>query len=398
MKTRQTSKLSIEESLSQANLIVDQVYSGTRHGNAKDDVLSHLLGVDNSGGFRYLGKPRTDVDKLRILVLLTGFDEPEWPDHLDVENGIFTYYGDKRTPGQLHDTGRDGNKTLRSIFERAHDSSSTSPYFPAIFLFSKTKHFRDIKFLGLAVPGATGMSADEDLVAIWRQSSEGDRFQNYKACFTILDCPEIKREWIQDIIKGEALSSPYVPAVWKEWVTKRSYTPLVVDKPSEIRSKQEQTTLTEKELGVISLIYNTFKDSPYEFERVAAKIVKLALPNSHSIELTKPWRDGGRDALGKYRIGKGRGSIDVEFAVEAKCYQLNNGVGVKETSRLISRLRHRQFGVLVTTSYLSKQAYEELITDGHPVIVISANDIARLLTIKFTSISQVLTWITETNF
>lgn len=388
-----TSKLSIEDALSLSDLIVDEVYKGNRYGNAKDDVLPHLLGVDNSGGFRYLGKPRTDVDKLKILVLLTGFDEPEWPDSLDKENGIFVYYGDKRTPGKLHDTGRDGNKTLSNIFKRAHSLSPTSTNFPAIFVFSKTKQYRDIKFLGLAVPGAMGMSPDEDLVAVWRQSSEGDRFQNYKASFTILDCPVVTRHWINDVINGNAISSEFVPNVWKDWVINRKYSPLVVEKPSEIRSKQEQVNLSAKEIDVISLIYNAYKDSPYDFEKAAAKIVGLALPNSHSIELTKPWRDGGRDALGKYRIGKGGGSIDVEFAMEAKCYQLNSGVGVKETSRLLSRLRHRQFGVLVTTSYLAKQAYEEIIADEHPVVIISAKDICKLLLNKYSSLGQIQNWL-----
>jgi hypothetical protein len=52
---------------------------------------------------------------------------------------------------------------------------------------------------------------------------------------------------------------------------------------------------------------------------------------------------------------------------------------VKETSRLISRLKHREFGVLVTTSVLDRQAYEEIRSDGHPIIVISARDIAEIL-------------------
>jgi hypothetical protein len=260
------------------------------------------------------------MDHLNILVLLTGFDEPEWPDSIDLENGVFTYYGDKRKPGKLHETGRDGNLTLCNLFERLHDNSKTEQKFPTIFVFSKTKHYRDLKFLGLAVPGVNGMSPDEDLVAVWRQSASGDRFQNYKASFTILDCPVIKREWIDDIIKGESLTSPHVPKEWKEWVTQRKYTPLVVDKPNEIRTKKEQLDLSLKAKKVISLIYDTYKDSPYDFETIAARLVELALPNSHSIKLTKPWRDGGRDALGKYRIGQGKGSIDVEFAVEAKCY------------------------------------------------------------------------------
>jgi len=53
-------------------------------------------------------------------------------------------------------------------------------------------------------------------------------------------------------------------------------------------------------------------------------------------------------------LGPASDPVAVEFALEAKCYAANHGVGVRETSRLIFRLRHRQFGVLVTTSYLAR--------------------------------------------
>ena len=46
---------------------------------------------------------------------------------------------------------------------------------------------------------------------------------------------------------------------------------------------------------------------------------------------------------------------------------------------MISRLRHRQFGVIVTTSYVSTQAYRELRGDQHPVVIVAAADIARIL-------------------
>ena len=56
-----------------------------------------------------------------------------------------------------------------------------------------------------------------------------------------------------------------------------------------------------------------------------------------------------------------------------------NGGGVRYTSRLISRLRHRQFGVLVTTSPLDAQAYKEIREDGHPVVVLAGRDIVDIL-------------------
>ena len=43
------------------------------------------------------------------------------------------------------------------------------------------------------------------------------------------------------------------------------------------------------------------------------------------------------------------------------------------------RIRHRQFGVLVTTSYVHHQAYKEITQDGHPLIIISAIDIVNIL-------------------
>jgi len=145
----------------------------------------------------------------------------------------------------------------------------------------------------------------------------------------------------------------------------------------------------------IDLVYESYKARPYEFERCATEIAKLFLPNIHREELTRPWRDGGRDATGLYRIGNEAGAIDVEFALEAKCYSLNGGVGVEAVSRLISRLRHRQFGILVTTSYLHEQAYKEIVQDGHPVVVITASDIAEKLKKKFGSLAAVEQWIDQ---
>jgi ABC-type lipopolysaccharide export system ATPase subunit len=90
--------------------------------------------------------------------------------------------------------------------------------------------------------------------------------------------------------------------------------------------------------------------------------------------------------VGKYRIGEGDSAVLADFALEAKCYKMSNPVAVKELSRLISRLRHRQFGILVTTSYVATQAYKEIKEDEHPIIIISAVDI--LKTLKASGLAQ----------
>jgi len=381
----------ISDNLDKVDLTVDQIYGGSRHGNASDDPLPKLLDVDNGAGFRHLGQ-RPAVSTLKLLVLKTSFSDANWPDALDSENGIFVYYGDKRSPGDLHLTPRQGNLMLRNLFDEAHQHQQSAS-FPPILLFGNTGTYRDVRFIGLAVPGAPGMGADDDLVAVWRTTNDGARFQNYKATFTVLDVPVVSRSWIKNIQQGNAISSPHAPKPWLDWVAGRKFTPLKSVPTNAVRTKQQQLPDTADLATYIKLICDFYKDDHYAFERCAMEIARLFMPAIRNWEITRPWRDGGRDALGTYRIGHGAGAIDVEFAMEAKCYALTNGIGVKGLSRLISRLRHRQFGILVTTSYLDSQAYQELVQDGHPVVVISAGDIAAKLKERFGSLDNVKTWL-----
>jgi hypothetical protein len=46
--------------------------------------------------------------------------------------------------------------------------------------------------------------------------------------------------------------------------------------------------------------------------------------------LTAPSRDGGRDAYGFYKLDSEADPIRLDFALEAKCYDADNGVGVRE--------------------------------------------------------------------
>lgn len=141
-------------------------------------------------------------------------------------------------------------------------------------------------------------------------------------------------------------------------------------------------------------MHEKYCKDPFAFEAVAVAIARLFMPDIGHCDITRPWRDGGRDAVGAYRIGTGRSSIEVEFALEAKCYDpKGKGVGVKELCRLLSRLRHRQFGILITTSYLASQAYTELRADKHPVVIISGGDIVNTLKNRIGSLATIAKWL-----
>jgi len=355
------------------DLVVDQVYQGGRRGNAGDDPLVPMLSVSNQGGFRHLGRR----ERPKLIVLTTTMNELDWPDSIDLETGVLTYYGDNRKPGQeLHQTRRWGNEMLRDAFARGSNDLDRQEV-PPILLFRNTGNYRDVVFLGLAVPGAIGVRPAESLVATWHQIG-GMRFQNYRATFTILDAGRIDRAWISDIQRGTTLTC-HAPPAWRAWIEHGQYEPLRASSSQAYRSRSEQAPVKREDLQLVEALVNHYESDPVGFEWCAAEITRMLLPSIASIDVTRPSRDGGRDAIGRYRIGPLGSRVEVEFAMEAKCYSPHNSVGVRQTSRLISRLRHRQFGVMITTSYVNSQAYKEIVDDGHPILIVSAVDIVLAL-------------------
>jgi hypothetical protein len=365
--------------LTTTDLHVDAIYEGGSFGDVRDDPLGLLVGGGNQGGFRYEGS--IEPFRVKFCVLYSDLADFDWPDRIDPETGRFTYYGDnKKLGGELHGTARQGNILLREIFSRRHLGQRDG--IPPIFVFTKGARGRDVVFRGLAVPGGPGISESEDLVAVWR-TKQGHRFQNYRSVFTILDAGTISRKWLQAIRDG-APTSGEAPPAWLEWRRSGEYRALTAPRVREYRTASEQLPTAASDLRLLDQIvahYKGHKDGPYAFERCAAELFRLMQPNAHTIDLTRPWRDGGRDALGLYRVGLATSAINVEFALEAKCKSpsKSNSSGVRATARLVARIRHRQFGVFVTTSCIGDQASQELAEDGHPIIVMAGIDIVRTL-------------------
>ncbi len=209
------------------------------------------------------------------------------------------------------------------------------------------------------------MTSDDELAAIWR-ATEGHRFQNYRARFTVLDQAKVSRAWIQRVLAGEDPLGSDCPEPWRSWIGTRSYTPLLAPATTVIRSKADQLPEDAEGQAILGAIRHHFHDRPHDFEACAVAIWRLMAPSTGTVDVTRPSRDGGRDAVDTYVLGPTANPIAIDFALEAKCYSESNSVGVREVSRLISRLRHRNFGVLVTTSFFHRQVQEEVHEDGHP--------------------------------
>ena len=387
------------EELSEAALVVDTIYKGGKVNGKGSEVLSKLLpNCSKSGGFRKV--MRKDGSGLpAYVVLYTSMQELAWPDYLDEETGVFRYYGDNRTPGRtILDTPRKGNQLLEFVFDCLNSKDGAIKNIPPFFIFKKAGSGWDVQFLGLAAPGNPKISPDKDLVAFWR-TMDGQRFQNYEAYFTVLETTQpISREWLNALIYNHDENLQYAPETWKRFIQqgRNGIVPLIAKKLPKIPTKYEQLQSDIEGTQCLKQIRKHYQNNPYGFENCAKDILEKMDERFQDFSLTRPWRDGGRDALGYYVIGnesKANYPLRIDCAMEAKCYAENHSVGVREMSRLISRIRYRQFGVLVTTSYVHEQAYKEVMEDGHPILIMSATDIANVLRKNAITSTNVLDWL-----
>ena len=387
------------EKLSKSDLVIDANYEGNHADPTSSygsEPLHHLIpGIGNAGGFRK--RQARDGSRIVALVLTSTGNEVDWPDFLNPFTGVYTYYGDNRQPGKdLHATKAKGNVELARMFELAHGDAESRANCPLILVFESGHAGRDMVFKGLAVPGASHLQSGEDLIAIWRMS-KGQRFQNYKAQFTILDTGTISGEWIREVFSERYfdIEDSRVPKALYEWVYFGKYTPLSAEREKKARPISEQLAKPGLAADLVDYIVDYCEADPFLFEPIAAAIWQLSCSQPVEYELTRRYRDGGRDAIGHLLLGPISDVVKISFSLEAKCYRPNKSrVGVKEMSRLISRLKHREFGVLVTTSAVDKQAYDEIRNDGHPIVVLSGQDIADvLIAAGINTLSKLNNWI-----
>jgi len=390
------------EKLSTANLVIDSVYEGARNKklNLGSEPLTKLIpGVGNMGGFRKSVDSKTK--ELKGLVLVSTRNEVDWPDSLNILSGLYTYFGDNRAPGKsLHDTPKGGNNVLLEIFELAHGSITDRSNCPIILAFENTGFGLDTEFKGLLVPGAANLSASKDLVAVWA-TKNGKRFQNYRASFTVLNCGEISGDWVRDVFgkRTNILEDHRTPSALLTWIKTGKYFPLVADPKKYIRSVEEQIPRDGIQNQLVNHILKITESEPTDFEPIAAGIWQLLNKSQMEIEVTRRSSDGGRDGTGYLVLGPATDPIRIPFALEAKRYKQGVNVGVKDMARLISRIKHRDFGVLVTTSAVSPQTYEEVRQDKHPIVIVSGRDIAEvLITEGINTIQKLDQWISKLDF
>jgi len=386
--------------LDNSNLIAGAVYEGGNIGNISDDPLARLLKGGNAGAFRFCGA----VAQPKYLMITISTDDPEWTDTLNPESGVITCFGDHREPGQsIHNTPKHGNLILRNLFKSLHSPKQPRGDIPPVFIFEKKPNKtspRSVRFVGLCAPGAPGIQQKKDLTRIHRQM-DGRRFQNYRAMFTILDIPVVQRTWINDLEAG-ITHSPHRPIVWQMWQNSGLYRPLRRNCASAVRPVAQQLPSGPLGKAMLLKLYRYFASKPYQFLQFAYEIFAMTDPRISLDRIRRAAPDNTYTIVGNYRMGLDADPVQLGFVLESKCYNPGTGtrkrrsIGNKEIVKLLSRLKHRQFGVLVTTSVVAPQIYADVKKQNRPIVCITGSDMIDILrSIRIDSVKKLGHWLRD---
>lgn len=209
------------DDLKNADLIIDCIYkSGPKSGYKGEPLHILLPKCGTASGFRKVSRIDNKKEMAYVILFSTQVVK-EWPDSLDKETGIFKYYGDNRDPDKgIMNTKQGGNKLLVKVFSMLNLKDKIKDI-PPFLIFNQTGDGRDVKFLGLAVPGNPLITPFDDL-RIVKKTINGKSFINYEACFTILDTTDnpISKKWLKALIENHGNSLKYAPKAWKTFIKK----------------------------------------------------------------------------------------------------------------------------------------------------------------------------------
>lgn len=354
-------------------------YTYTDKGSRKhsDDQFLRWVNVDGSGmlnspGIRPLvytsALSKTGLPAYLILVThdVTGGQLNPWDDVVDLSSAEILYWGDAKGDQKKKIDDFRGNATLRKIYDYLLDGQKE--LVPPILHFSKPKK-GVVQFNGLCVLDKLDVS--------WFDY-HGQPVRNYHAKLTILDCPEVSTEWLHHRVASGSPTSldkhPDCPGSWLKY-KKGNKNPIDIW-VKQIRSETQQLPPADSDDDKI--LKQLISLDPYDFENVIVAIFQQMTDITHHVAGTKATGDGGFDFFGTFKLPQPV-AYEIAFRGEVKRYSRSTSVDPKSVSRLVARLTRREYGIFVTTSYFTKQAQKEVLSDGYPVHLIAGADLVNIL-------------------
>lgn len=353
---------------------VDRYYRDTGSTtNPQDQFLRWInitgSGIRNSGGVRPLKFTSLRLPVSAYLVLVTderskGSVANPWEDLIDLPHGRIIYWGDAKYDEKrnLHDFV--GNRALAAAFDQVLEDRGE--LIPPILHFSKPTR-GSIRFNGLCVLDRLELTWFED---------HGRAIRNYRAHLTILDEELIDLEWLHRRVSAttrEQLASEGPPA-WKRY--QAGYVDRLKIWAPQVRERESQ--IPPPSTDDAKVLSQLVAQTPTQFEASVVGLFRELDEVRHDITRTQPSKDGGFDFYGTFSFPAPL-RYEIPFLGEAKKFGAASAVAPRHVSRLVARLSRGQYGIFVTTSYFTRQAQEEVLSDGYPTTLIAGGDVVRMM-------------------
>jgi hypothetical protein len=289
-----------------------------------------------------------------------------WDDFVDLSNAEILYWGDAKFDPKKNIDDFRGNAVLRRIYD--YILSGKKELIPPILHFSKPQK-GVVRFNGLCVIDKLDISWFDD---------HGQPVQNYHAKLTILDCEEVCLEWLHHRVDSDSSDSldlhQSCPESWAKF--KRGIKKPIDIWMKQVRSESQQLPPVDSEDEKV--LKQLIELDPYDFEKVIVSIFQQMSDITHHVSRTKATGDGGFDFYGTFKLPRPLGYV-IRFRGEVKRYSRSTAVDPKSVSRLVARLSRQEYGLFVTTSYFTKQAQREVLSDAYPVHLIAGSDLLLIL-------------------
>ena len=202
-----------------ASLIPGHIYMGGTSGNAGDDPISKLLNVGNACGIR--SKKNKENELAYISLVTNPINQKNYPDFLDNETKILTYYGDQKTPGKHYlDTKQKGNLNLENLFKTSYYQKNAKLHLFPCFYFEKIgKKGRNYLYHGIAYPYVSQKEFHE-VCNIAQITSDNGIINNLKFSFTVNSDEEVSRQWLLSLTRDSS-DIELAPNSWKLFLKNR---------------------------------------------------------------------------------------------------------------------------------------------------------------------------------
>jgi hypothetical protein len=339
---------------------ISNLYVDTGGSSRENDEFLRWInipgsGMGNSEGIRSLNFVGKDSNDLPAYIILISHEVKRagnpWHDEIDITGRKINYWGDAKTHSHKGIDDFKGNKRIKKVWH-ALATKKDLKKIPPILHFSKPRP-GVVFFNGLCV-------LDDLKVGYFLEN--GVKVKNYRMELSILDCPEVKIEWLHARALGNISNSPgpLIPQAWTNYIDgllsiKNQYRildPIISEVPA---AELHPIAISSPDNKLIDLISKMPKA---EFEALIEEIIGSFSDVRHSLN-SKVATNTGFEFEGWLTLPQPLG-YEIDFlgcAIQADKY---NVVEFKEILLLVSKMKRGQFAIFFTTSHFSEETKREV--------------------------------------